>query len=190
MSEIEELISALNKVETCVYVYVEEIKATFQLKNAPENLDDFLEYNDELSKEEINSTTVFNSSKPAYRGWFYEAKINRIHSKDVLQLLEEYTVHIKAEGENAYSFEEYIREVRSEYPISVFPSLSKARRIYSLDIEEQIEQIEQGISIEDIKGDDIVIDYDTFEVGMGDIPIVVVEKDFSVLLYQLPFDEI
>jgi hypothetical protein len=186
MSEIQKLISALKKVETCIYMDVEEIKANFQPNNVPKNLDDY----DELSKEEINSSTIFNSSKPAYSGWFYEALIYKIRSKDVIQLIEEYTTHLEAERDDAYGLDDFIKEVKGVYPIDLFSSLSKGKRIYSLDIEKQIEQAEQGIPIEDIKGDSIVIDDDSFEVGMLDMPIVVVEKDFSVLLYHLEFDEL
>lgn len=186
MSEIQELISALNKVETCIYMYVEEIHANFQPEIIPENVDDY----NELDKEEINSSNIFNSSKPVYSGWFYEALIYKIRSKDVIHLIEEYTIHLEAEGEDAYCLDDFIKEVKGVYPIDLFSSLSKGKRIYSLDIEKQIEQAEQGLPIEDIKGDNIVIDDDTFEVGMLDIPIVVVEKDFSVLLYHLEFDEL
>lgn len=186
MSEVKDLIEALRKVEVCTYMYVEEIHANFQPKSIPENIDDY----NELSKDQINSSTVFNSFKPAYSGWFYEALIYKIRSKDVIHLIEEYTIHLEAEKENAYCLDDFIKEVKGLYPIGLFSSLSKGKRIYSLDIEKQIEQIEQGIPIEDIEGDSIIIDDDTFEVGMLDIPIVVVEKDFSVLLYHLEFDEL
>lgn len=182
MSEIEKLINALSKVDTCIYLFVEEFDAHFQPKNSLKSTKGLRK----LTMEEINSSKAFDSSRPAFKALgMHEAYLQDIRTTDLITLLEEFSKHVKEEElDEYYSLDEFLEEVKWEESLNptTFGSISQSKMIYSLNLNNEIKELKQGASILDITGDEIIIDDATFELGMDTRAGVIVGKK----LYWIP----
>lgn len=182
MSETGKLINALSKVDTCIYLFVEEFDAHFQPKNSLKSTRGLRK----LTMDEINSSKDFDTSKPAFRiVGMHEVYLHDIRAIDLITLLEEFSRYQKeTEQDEYYSLDEFLEEVKWEERLNptTFGSISQSKMIYSINLNNEIKDLKQGTSIVDITGDEIIIDGGTFEIGMNTRAGVIVGKK----LFWLP----
>jgi len=176
MSETIKLIDALKKVDSCIYIFIEEFDGNFQPIKPLNSTRGFRK----LDVDELNSSDVFDVSKPAYRGvGIFEIHIQDVRSEDMIPLLQEFSNYIEEEGEDEfYSLDEFLEEVKYEERLSPmsFKSISQSKQIYSTNYNKEIRELKKGSSIPGIIGDEIIVDTNTFEIGMTSLAGVVIGK--------------
>lgn len=183
MSETEKLIDVLKKVENCLYIFVDQFDAYLQPKQPLKSTRGLRK----LSDREINSiSNIFDRSTPVYRGvGIYEAHIKDIKSEEVIPILEEFVDYIEENGEDEYfSLSEFLGNVKGEYELNpdTFTTISVAKKLYSTNINNEIKELKQGVSIMDVLGDEMIIDHDTFEITMETMAGIIIGKK----LFWLP----
>lgn len=181
-SDVQKIIDALSKVESCIYLFIEEFDAYFQPKNSLKSTRGLRK----LTMDEINSSSVFDASRPAYSGvGIYEVHIQDIRTIDLIVLMEEFSKHVEEEEQDEfYSLDEFLEEVKGTERLSpyTFSPFSHSKMIYSTNFNNEIKELKQGVLIEDIIGDEMRIDDDSFELMMSTRVGVLVGKK----LFWLP----
>ena len=181
MSEIQKLMDALKKVERCIYIFSEEFDACFQPKTPLKSTRGLRK----LSIDEIKDSDVFDSSFPAYNGiQLYESHFTEVRSEEVIDLLEDFLRHVEEEDQDEfYGLNEFFEHLgQDELSPFTFNSVSSSKKIYSINIKNEINEIKQGTPILDVSGDDLIIDYETYEIGMGTMAGIIIGKK----LFWLP----